>query len=61
MSLNYSVYIYIHVSPADGDENGSAPAKSGKKKKIAPILVNYFPVVSRITVLCELLPRELVA
>ena len=30
MSLNYSVYIY--VSPADGDENGSAPAKSGKKK-----------------------------
>jgi hypothetical protein len=29
MSLNYSLYIY--VSPADGDENGSAPAKSGKK------------------------------
>jgi hypothetical protein len=29
MSLNYSVYIY--VSPADGDENGSALAKSGKK------------------------------
>jgi hypothetical protein len=30
-------------------------------KKIAPILMNYFPVVSRITALYELLPRELVA
>ena len=30
-------------------------------KNFAPILVNYFPVVSRITALYELLPRELVA
>jgi hypothetical protein len=30
-------------------------------KKFAPILMNYFSVVSRITVLSELLPRELVA
>jgi len=37
MSSN-SIYIYIYV---DGDENGSALAKSGKKK-IVWILMNYF-------------------
>jgi hypothetical protein len=30
-------------------------------KKFAPIFMNYFSVVSRITVLCEILPRELLA
>jgi hypothetical protein len=29
------------------------------QKKFAPILMNYFPVVSRITAVCEFLPREL--
>jgi len=37
------------------------PLPKVAKKKIALILMNYFPVVSRITVLCELLPHELVA
>jgi len=37
------------------------PLPKVAKKKIAPILVNYFPVVSHITALCELLPCELVA
>ena len=51
--------LYIYVSPADGDKNGSAPAKSDKK--FALILMNYFLVASCITVLHELLPCELVA
>ena len=54
---------YIYVSPADGDENGNTPAKSGKKicTDPQPILMNYFLVVSHITMLYELLPHELVA
>ena len=47
MSVHYSVYMW-------GDKNGNTPAKVAKK--LAPILMNYFPDVSCITVLWNFAP-----
>ena len=58
MSLNYSVYIYMSALQMVMKMEVPLPKVA---KNFAPILVNYFPVVSRITALYELLPRELVA
>ena len=47
MSVHYSVYMW-------GDKNGNTPAKVAKK--LALILMNYFPDVSCITVLWNFAP-----